>query len=294
MGINGQVIIGSTRTGPLNARTCPVNVRVSIALTSVNLNFKLHVPRPRSCRIRRGGVHVPRQGFKIITSAKNTVKPGRQIQVRLAAGPRSDDWLAVHVNLKLQRLRLPVLSGKYDLGRLSDAKGQAVSSQLLRFCPGPDFHQLSLDLNPAGPAIWSQTGCKPDSELSSRRYCFGAAAILQLGNARCGPPTSSDWGPPKQGQEQQFEMLHVRIEGLFLLCSFQRCLLWSKYWHTQCSWPRWKRSVCSQGSGSLHVFTEIPQGLEKSICTKIQSMQMKCSWLNILHQSAVVAESMKI
>ena len=229
MGINGQVIIGSTRTGPLNARTCPVNVRVSIALTSVNLNFKLHVPRPRSCRIRRGGVHVPRQGFKIITSAKNTVKPGRQIQVRLAAGPRSDDWLAVHVNLKLQRLRLPVLSGKYDLGRLSDAKGQAVSSQLLRFCPGPDFHQLSLDLNPAGPAIWSQTGCKPDSELSSRRYCFGAAAILQLGNARCGPPTSSDWGPPKQGQEQQFEMLHVRIEGLFLLCSFQWCLLWSKY-----------------------------------------------------------------
>ena len=97
MGINGQVIIGSTRTGPLNVRTCPVNVRVSIALTSVNLNFKLHVPRPRSGRIRRGGVHVPRQGFKIITSAKNTVKPGRQIQVRLAAGSRSDDWLAVHV-----------------------------------------------------------------------------------------------------------------------------------------------------------------------------------------------------
>ena len=26
MGINGQVIIGSTRTGPLNVRTCPVNV----------------------------------------------------------------------------------------------------------------------------------------------------------------------------------------------------------------------------------------------------------------------------
>ena len=61
-----------------------------------------------------------------------------------------------------------------------------------------------------------------------------------------------------------------------------------------CSWPRWKRSACSQGSGSLHVFTEIPQRLEKSICAKIQSIQMKYTWLDILHQSAVVTEIMKI
>ena len=33
------MIIGFTRSGPLNARTCPVNARVSIALTSVNLNL---------------------------------------------------------------------------------------------------------------------------------------------------------------------------------------------------------------------------------------------------------------
>ena len=51
---------------------------------------------------------------------------------------------------------------------------------------------------------------------------------------------------------------------------------------------------CSQGSGSLLVFTEIPQCLEKSFCAEIQSTQMKYIWLNNLHPSAVVAEIMKI
>ena len=53
--------------------------------------------------------------------------------------------------------------------------------------------------------------------------------------------------------------------------------------------------ICVQhGSGSLHVFTEITQRLEKSTCAKIQSIQMEYTGLNILQESAVVAEIMKI
>jgi hypothetical protein len=37
-------------------------------------------------------VHVPWQGLKNITLTNNTVIPGRQLQVRLAASPRSFDW----------------------------------------------------------------------------------------------------------------------------------------------------------------------------------------------------------
>ena len=49
------------------------------------------------------------------------------------------------------RLRLPVSSGKYGPGSLSDGKGQAASSQPMRFGPWPDCHQLSLYLKfPSG------------------------------------------------------------------------------------------------------------------------------------------------
>ena len=53
-------------------------------------------------------------------------------------------------------------------------------------------------------------------------------------------------------------------------------------------------AVCRHGSGSLHVLTEISQHLEKYVCTKIQSIQIEYTWLNILHPLAVVAEIMKI
>ena len=52
--------------------------------------------------------------------------------------------------------------------------------------------------------------------------------------------------------------------------------------------------MCSQGSDSLKVLTEIPQRLEKYVCAKIQNIQMEYTWLIILHSSAVVAEIMKI
>ena len=45
---------------------------------------------------------------------------------------------------------------------------------------------------------------------------------------------------------------------------------------------------------SLHVFTEIPEHLEKSLCAEIQGIQVEYLWLNFLHRSAVVPEIMKI
>ena len=105
------------------------------------------------------------------SAKKNALTPGRQLKVRLAASPRSYDWrmpwqrawlhmhgrprqgfkfttwpffknstgstaAAARRPRRLRRLRLPVLSGEYGPGKLSDAKGQADSSQPLR-C-GPD------------------------------------------------------------------------------------------------------------------------------------------------------------
>ena len=71
----------------------------------------------------------------------------------------------------------------------------------------------------------------------------------------------------------------------------------ASYVYLGCKWapsaPVWWLA-CRKGSGSLHFFTEIPQRLEISICAKFQSIQMEYTWLNILHQSAVVTEIMKI
>ena len=83
----------------------------------------------------------------------------------------------------------------------------------------PPWTRLQCQSYDLGLAV---TGCKPDLELSSMRYCFGAAAVrrcpLLVTDCRRLGPAASRRSRARQLTQQLFEMLDVRIEGLFLLC----------------------------------------------------------------------------
>ena len=100
-GPQSQTVGGPQRASPYccSARTVIPERQLQGRLAASPRSYDWHVPCAASSAASDGPrawllVHrdVPRQGFKNITLTKNTVTPGRQLQVRLATSPRSFDW----------------------------------------------------------------------------------------------------------------------------------------------------------------------------------------------------------
>ena len=100
-------------------------------------------------------------------------------------------------------------------------KGEARECKFETLLRYHDGHGQPGARPPHVPVICSRTGCKPDLESSCRRCCIlywrcSKTAMPSAGH-RLGRSVSRRRRARRRTQ-QQFEMLDVRVEGLFLLC----------------------------------------------------------------------------
>ena len=204
-----------TRTGPLNARTCPVKARVSISLIhstcqAGSSSGKSTLEVWDAVQLMAWvslALYVTQLALSILTTQYWLSEPLRRGQ-----RPQLQSSLQIKFNLhSLRKFKFKftgMFKFKFKFKFTGSFKPESANLRYVHWQPGVRQGQRHV------PVICTQTGCRPDLELSCRRYCilFDAAARLCHGDALCGPSTEARRSPPKPGQErtqEQFEMLFL-------------------------------------------------------------------------------------
>ena len=210
--------------GPVNARTCPVNARVSIGLNLLKLPCRQFLQRPKTGSL----------GCSTVAGLSQPVLTTQYWQSELlcsrghwaAAAVESANWSKFNLNLlwifnfigmlipitlsfnvlsQILKLKFVKKAGVVNLKQWNPAAAPAVLALAARSCHGTcQSHNLSL-------AASLSLSCGPGIAV----LFF---ALQQDSNARCWPLTGAHHSWAWQRTLQQFEMLDVRMEGLFLLC----------------------------------------------------------------------------
>ena len=203
----------------VNGRTCPINVSVSIALTSLNLpggQFYWPLNTGRLGRSAAAGLSQPgpwplaravplnsdilsrgteaagqqaasaavtKTGGWTTSLPAAAVKPAKQLEVQLELASDSEVPVQVYWHVDPNLFEFQRAGTNFEV-KVLKSRGYKFETLPLHVHGQPGARQRHV------PVTWSRTGCQPDLELSSRRYSilFGTAA-----RRRC-PVLATNWG----------------------------------------------------------------------------------------------------